>query len=135
MTTELFTTTTKQSFIKLTGENWDIYKFQTLNYFYEVEGDDIITGKEKQPEEMILEGEMGSSSASQSPSSSSSLSSSAGLSSRKAIAIGTPEKVEERKKEINRRQGNAISYIKYRVTSTKSFFFKKENTNKKCSYY
>jgi hypothetical protein len=37
MTTELSTTTTKQSFIKLTGENWDICKFQTLNYFSAVQ--------------------------------------------------------------------------------------------------
>ena len=92
MTTELLTTTTKQSFIKLTGENWDLYKFQTLNYFYEVEGDDIITGKEKPPDEMILEEESESSSSS---SSSSLLSSSTSLSARKQK--GTLELVKERK--------------------------------------
>ena len=57
MTTELSTSISKQSFITLTGENWDIYKFQTLNYFYEVDGEQIISGKEAPPEELILDEE------------------------------------------------------------------------------
>ena len=110
--TELLTTTTKQSFIKLTGENWDIYKFQTLNYFYEVEGDDIITGKEKHLEEMILEEE---SELSSSVSSSSLLSSSTSLSARKQK--GTLELVEERKKEIKIYQAKVKKMYLYLVNT------------------
>ncbi len=80
-------TSSKQTYIKISSANWESYKFQSLNYFYEVDGEDIMNEKEKQPEELIEE-KSGSSSSS---------SSSISLSS---MTFGSPEQIEFRRNEI-----------------------------------
>ena len=82
--------TNKQVYIKLTTANWDIYKFQSQNYFYEVDGEDIINEKEKMPSELNLETHSSMSLSSSSSSSSSVLSK----------KTGSAEEVEDYNKEM-----------------------------------